>query len=258
MGVVPRCRRSPWCKPGSRRRQTLSEAGQQDSVRRWEEYYGNLKESYLFPNEFVVRTFLANYPGLDMPHEYQGAKVCDVSCGDGRNLVLLNKLGLELFATELSPAICDVTRRKLLQHNDRISADIVPGVNWELPFEEGFFDYLLSWNAIYYMRDADGDFREHVREHARILKPGGYFVCSVPGPNCFSLAGAEDLGNDLIRVRTDSKWSMLNGTIYRRFRGFADIESTFGECFEDFRRCTIQDDCYGLPLEYLVFVCRKR
>jgi SAM-dependent methyltransferase len=236
----------------------LSDAGQELSVARWEEYYGALKESYLFPNEFVVRTFLAHYPNLDMPHAYKGAKICDVSCGDGRNLVLLNKLGAELFATELSQPICDITRRKLLQHSDRISVDIRPGLNSDLPFEDGFFDYLLSWNAIYYMRGADSDFGDHVREHARVLKSGGYLVCSVPGPNCFSLSGAEEVGNDLIRLRTDAKWSMLNGMIYRRFRDFADIEATFGECFTDFRRCTINDDCYGLPLEYFIFVCRKR
>ena len=65
----------------------MSAAAQQSSMQNWEEYYANLKASYLFPNEFVVRTFLAHYPKLDMPHDYEGAKVCDVSCGDGRNLV---------------------------------------------------------------------------------------------------------------------------------------------------------------------------
>lgn len=236
----------------------MQSASQDDTLAAWQAYYEGLKESYLFPNEFVVRTFLANYPGLKMSKDYPGKRVCDVSCGDGRNTVLLHKLGLELYATEVTEAVCEVTRRKLAEHPDRISVDIRPGLNSALPFEDGFFDYLLSWNAIYYMPDAQADIRDHVREHARVLKSGGYLVCSVPAPGCFSLEGAEDLGNDLIRIRPSSKWSMLEGMIYHRFQDFESIERAFGEEFTDFSRCTIRDDCYGLPLEYFIFVCRKR
>jgi SAM-dependent methyltransferase len=164
---------------------------------------------------------------------------------------------MPLFATEVTPEVCEITRGKLQKHADKISVDIRPGLNWDLPFEDGFFDYLLSWNAIYYMENAHGDIRDHVREHARILKPGGYLVCSVPAPGCFSLQDAEELGDDLIRLRSTSKWGMLSGMIYRRFRDFEDIEAVLGEYFSDFSRCTIRDDCYGLALEYFVFVCRK-
>lgn len=224
----------------------------------WNRYYKSLKESYLFPNEYVVRTFLGNYPNLQMSRDYQGAKICDIGCGDGRNITVLHKLGFELHATEVSDAVCEITREKLLSHPERISVDIRTGLNWALPFENNSFDYLLSWNACYYMQSETSDIQTHIAEFSRILKPDGYLVVSVPSPGCFSLIGAEELGGNLIRINTNSKWDILNGSIYYRFDSFEHIEAEFGSHFKNFRRCRLSDDCYGLPLEYFIFVCQKR
>ena len=230
----------------------------ESTVRLWEKYYEGLSDSYLFPNEFVVRSFLGTYPNLTMDRKYAGARICDIACGDGRNITLLNKLGLKVSATEISEAICNITRKKLLEHPEHIVVDIRTGFNWALPFESHFFDYLLSWNACYYMKDETSDFGDHVKEFARIIKKGGYLVASVPSPKCFSLICSEDLGNNLIRINTKTRWSILNGSIYRKFESFEDIESLFGDYFCDFQRCRISDDCFGLPLDYFVFVCKRR
>jgi ubiquinone/menaquinone biosynthesis C-methylase UbiE len=224
----------------------------------WNRYYTSLTESYLFPNEYVLRTFLGTYPDLTMSHNYRGAKVCDISCGDGRNLVLLHKLGLELYATEVSQDICEITRRKLLSHGEKISVDIREGRNGALPFGDNYFDYLLSWNACYYMEDETSDILDHVREFSRILKKGGYLVVSVPTPDCFTLQGAENLGNSLIRINTASRWSILNGSIYHRFDSFDQIVDKFGKEFTKFQKATLMDDCFGITLAYFIFVCQKR
>jgi SAM-dependent methyltransferase len=229
-----------------------------DSAEAWGNYYRSLTDSYLFPSEFVVRAFLGTYPNLSMSRDYRGKRVCDVSCGDGRNLVLLHKLGLDLHATELTPEICDITRQRMIQHKEQIRVDIRPGNNGSLPFDDDYFDYLLSWNVCYYMESEHSSIADHVEEHARILKPGGYFVCSVPAPDCFTLQGAEDLGNDIIRINTSSRWTMLNETLYYRFRSFDHIAEVFGKRFTDFQVATIDDDCFGIRLSYFIFVCRVR
>jgi SAM-dependent methyltransferase len=227
-----------------------------DSAKAWGNYYRSLTDSYLLPNEFVVRAFLGTYPNLSMSRDYRGKSVCDVSCGDGRNLVLLHKLGLSLSATELTPEICSITRQRLLDHKEQIAVDIRPGSNRALPFADGQFDYLLSWNACYYMENEQSAITDHVAECARILKPGGYLVCSVPAPDCFTLEGADELGSDLVRIQTRSRWNMLNGMIYYRFRSFEHIIEIFGDRFSDFQTARIYDDCFGIRLSYFVFVCR--
>lgn len=226
------------------------------SVSSWQKYYGSLKDAYLFPNEFVVRSLLGNYPGLKVERSYKGARICDISCGDGRNMTAMAPLGLEIYGTEITEEICAITKRKLESHN--ISADIRQGFNWSLPFEDCFFDYALSWNACYYMRDKDSSIADHIDEYARVMKSGALLIACVPTPKCFSLKGATELGNNLIRINTDSHWNMLNGTIYHRFDAVDAIEEQFGRHFHKFNHARISDDCYGLPLEYFVFVCQKR
>jgi ubiquinone/menaquinone biosynthesis C-methylase UbiE len=225
---------------------------------RWNRYYRDLAESYLIPNEYVVRAFLGSYPGLKMVRDYKGAKVCDVSCGDGRNLVLLNKLGLELYATEVSSEISELTRRKLQSAAEPVDVEIRVGFNDALPYEDAAFDYMLSWNACYYMRSDTSDIQGHVSEHARVLKPGGYLVMSVPSPGCFSLQGAKVVGDHLIQINTDSKWNMLNGSIYYQFDSKEHVERIFSTEFDQFSFAVLRDDCFGLPLEYFICVCRRR
>lgn len=227
------------------------------NVETWDRYYSSLQDSYLFPNEYVVRSFLGKYPNLEIDRNYKGAKICDISCGDGRNMTALHKFGFDLYGTEISDEICRITKDKLASSNDKIIADVRAGSNLSLPFDNEFFDYLLSWNACYYMQDERSDISSHIAEYARVAKSGAYLVASVPAPGCFSLIGADKIGNDLIRIRTSSKWDMLNGTIYHQFRSFDDIKNKFGSRFKNFQWCSIKDDCFGLPLEYFIFVCQK-
>jgi 2-polyprenyl-3-methyl-5-hydroxy-6-metoxy-1,4-benzoquinol methylase len=234
----------------------MSSLSERHDIKTWNTYYKSLTDAYLFPNEYVVRSFLGKYPNLDLDRNYRGKRVCDISCGDGRNITALHKFGFDVYGSEISDEICQITMKKL--RSTGVTADIRAGTNRSLPFEAGTFDYILSWNACYYMESVDHAISEHVNEYARIMKPGGYCVVSVPSPGCFSLIGAEELGDNLIRINTDTKWNMLNGTIYYRFDSFEHIDKIFGTHFRSFQKCTIKDDCYGLPLEYFVFVCQRK
>ncbi|MDB5776793.1 MAG: hypothetical protein JWP38_2926 [Herbaspirillum sp.] len=226
----------------------------------WEQYYSDLN-SLLFPNEYVLRSFVGKYPGLNIDRNYRGKKICDVSCGDGRNMVLLHKLGFDLFGTEVTQATADITTEKLKNHPFQIACEIKAGTNTNLPFDDNFFDYMLSWNAIYYLEDERSEMDSHVAEYARALKKGGYFVCSVPTKNCYSLLNCKELGNNRIEIDPlENSWGngLLKGTLMYRFDSFEHIEEKFGAHFTNFSWCKVSDDCFGLSLEYFIFVCQKR
>lgn len=232
----------------------------QEKLDAWENYYSELN-SLLFPNEYVLRSFVGGYPNLKIDKNYRGKKICDVSCGDGRNSVLLHKLGFQLFGTEVTEKTAQITQKKLQDHPFQISSEIKAGTNVDIPFESDFFDYLLSWNAIYYLDNKASNIEDHIAEYARTLKSGGYMVCSVPTSNCYSLVNCDDLGDNRIEVNPlENKWGngLLKGTLMYRFNSFEHIEELFGAHFTNFSRAKVSDDCFGLALEYFVFVCQKK
>jgi 2-polyprenyl-3-methyl-5-hydroxy-6-metoxy-1,4-benzoquinol methylase len=90
---------------------------------------------------------------------FKGKNFCDVGCGDGRNLVLAKKCGFEIYGVEITQEI--VEKVKLNLQNAEINAfDIKVGANDDIPFANELFDYLLSWEASYYMMDERNDYNE--------------------------------------------------------------------------------------------------
>ena len=69
---------------------------------KYTEFYNNITAKYVYPTEFVVRTFLANYPNLNYQKPIKGDRVLDIACGDGRNTRFLCEQGYDVYGTEIT------------------------------------------------------------------------------------------------------------------------------------------------------------
>ena len=144
-----------------------------DAKKEWTKIF--LRCEMAYPVEYVIRIFKGSYPRLRLDKSsFKDKKICDVGCGDGRNLVLLKQCGFEVYGIEITEEIVSKTKSNLrvIGIND---AEIRVGLNDSIPFEDAYFDYLLSWNSCYYLGE-HRNFRKHVEEFARVLKSDGYLV----------------------------------------------------------------------------------
>lgn len=92
---------------------------------------------------------MGRFPRLNLDKsKYRNQRACDIGCGDGRNLVLLHDLGFETYGVEITEGIVQATTARL-KSVEGIDVDIRVGTNDRMPFEDNFFDYLLSWHACY-------------------------------------------------------------------------------------------------------------
>lgn len=228
-----------------------------DAKSQWTQFFAKKEPgSKTYPNEYAVRIFMGNYPRLNLDKSlYKRQKACEIGCGDGRNLVLLHNLGFRTYGVEITDEIVHGTKLRL-KTVEGVEADIRVGTNDELPFESEFFDYLLSWNACYYMGEQE-DFGAYVNEFARVLKPNGHLVVCVPKPNHFIFDGSKSVRPGYRQVQNDPV-GIRNGEVLRQFEDEEGVRKELANHFDRFVFGSQDDDCFGEEYHVFLFVCQKK
>ena len=220
----------------------------------WTKYIQSLSE-IAYPAEYVIRIFKGKYPRLNLDKNFHNKKICDVGCGSGRNFVLLQECGFDLYGVEISDVIVAKVRSNLIKMNIN-DADIRVGSNLDIPFDDDYFDYLLSWNGCYYMGD-NRNFDDYVKEFAHVLKPEGYLILSIPKKTCFIYQDSELLNKGYIIVKNDP-FNIRNGEILRIFENEEEIIQSFSKHFKNFVFASVEDDCFGYNYHWHLVICRKK
>lgn len=209
-----------------------------------------------YPAEAVIRIFKGNFPLLRMPKPKPGSSIVDIGCGDGRHFPLFASLQMRATGTEISEEIVANLRTKL-QRLGVAFETIVAGTNAALPFPDASFDYALSWNSCYYMSADDLDFERNVTEIARVVRPGGWLVCSVPKRSCFIFEGSESHEREGFRVIRNDPFGVRNGEVMRCFENRAELETSFGEHFGNFCHADLDMNFFGYAYHWHVFAAER-
>ena len=146
---------------------------------KWRQFYCDSKAGALWPNESLVRMFKGKYIP-EFKEEYKDKKLLDIGFGTGNNLIFFGTLGMKLYGTEIHEEICQkgTARVKELGYE----ADLQTGDNRNIPYQDGFFDYLVSWDVIHYEGE-ENRINKAIAEYHRVLKPGGRLFLSTVAPD---------------------------------------------------------------------------
>lgn len=209
-----------------------------------------------YPSEYVIRILKGNYPNLKLDKNvFQGKKFCDIGCGDGRNIALAKECGFNVYGIELSEPIVERIKSNLTTLGVAYE-EIKAGSNNNIPFDNEFFDYVLSWNSVYYMGD-ETDFNNYVKEIARVINKDGYLILSIPKKTAFIFKDSVPHKQGY-RIIKDDYFNVRNGEVFRVFDDEKEIEESFSEYFKNFTFGSIHDDCFGLAYHWHLVVCQKK
>lgn len=227
----------------------------EDIEKRYTEFYSERKHIRVYPTEFVVRTFLANYPELKMSKLNVGDKVLDVGCGDGRNSVFLCEQGYDVYATEITQEICGQTQERVFKNcNSKI--DIKVGKNSSLPYDDNFFDCILACHSCYYCEEGE-TIIDNLKEYSRVLKKNGVLIASVVHSDSYILAGGKREADGTTTILNDP-YNNRNGYRLHSFANVEDIKDVFSEYFENFSIGQGHNNWFGIDENVWWVVCYKK
>jgi len=219
----------------------------------YERFYAGRTGVSVYPTEFVVRTFLASYPGLSFDKPGKGDRVLDVGFGDGRNTAFLCDQGFAVSGIEITQGIVEQTRDRLTQLGH--SADLRVGRNSRIPFEGEYFDCILACHCCYYCDDGE-TFTDNLREYARVLKRGGKLVASVASRSSYIFQGAVECADGSLVVQSDP-YGNRNGYRLHAFSEKHEIENYMAPLFRNFSFGFADNDYYGISERVFWIVCQK-
>lgn len=209
----------------------------------------------VYPTEWVIRSFLGTYPRWKMDRsDLVGKRVLDLAFGDGRNMLLLADMRVEVHGVEVTPDICENITARMAKRGLKIEARV--GRNSSIPYEDAFFDHLLSSSACYYIDEGE-TFSDNLKEIARVIKPGGIFVHCLPMPTTFILEGAKDIGDGHMRITKDP-YGVRVDAILKKFDNEEQIEKTLSPFFTDIRIGRSQSDYWGSQVDLWLVTCRRK
>lgn len=223
-------------------------------ARSYNDFYRSRDPQFVYPVEFVVRAFLGRYPRLAPPNEsYAGRRVLDLGFGDGRNMPLLANLGMDVHGVEISEEICARGRARLAGLG--VAVEVRVGRNHAVPYGDAFFDYVLACHSCYYVEPGTR-FADNVREIARIMRPSGRFVFSLPIGTSYILRGARDVGDGHMEITADP-YRVRNGSVLKKFDAAVDIELALAPHFHDLRIGSCRNDFWGIEEHVWIVVARR-
>jgi SAM-dependent methyltransferase len=181
----------------------------------WQRLYAQGKNDLRYPNDVLVRL------GARLLRKDHDRKILDLGFGTGANLVHFASQGFEMHGVEISAHALARAQERLGIAG--LSADLrLIEVGQRLPYPDGFFDVVYSWQMLYY--NSREGWKSTISELERVARRGGLVMLATAAPGDISQVEAESLGDHMYRSRVpDQEGCILTipdrGALAELFRG---------------------------------------
>ena len=101
--------------------------------------------------------------------------------------------------------------------------------------------------------------KDHISELARVTKPGGWIILSVPKSTSFIYNESVEANKPGYRIiKNDPFGGLRNGEILKNFNSAQELAGYLKNHCDYFSTGDINDDCFGFAYHWYLIVARKK
>tara|TARA_Y100000589_G_scaffold240552_1_gene228082 strand:- start:378 stop:1091 length:714 start_codon:yes stop_codon:yes gene_type:complete len=210
-----------------------------------------------YPNEYLVKVLSSkSYSGLKPQTNLKEKRVLEIGAFGANNLRFLYEKGYKhIYAIEITESLVKMCRKcskdlKPLQIDEN---NIVLGSNLDIPFEDEFFDLIISIGTIHY--SVGDEIKEALNLWKSKLRDNGRIYLQTTGPS-------HDFLLDSQRI-SENKWIWGEKSGFRKGKlsGFFDseehFEKTLREVFNTVSTGRVIQKSEFLRIDSLTAICEK-
>jgi len=212
----------------------------------------------VYPSVYALKFFLGKNPDISFNREvFKGKKILDIGFGDGRDMSLFGKLGMDAHGIEISSEVVAHTRSKFSKVNSLGKFSFHQGFNHDTGFENETFDYVYSVAALMYLASPDIDIGKILNHVHSILKTNGWFVGTFARKDSHITSGAKFITENRV-ILSDPFYNYREGQLYHVHCSAEEARCDLASA--GFRDVEIYDyavDWFGTHEKNYIFTARK-
>lgn len=160
----------------------------------WERLHRENRFRPKYPAEIVVQFVFRNFKNL------KGAKVLDLGCGAGRHVKFMIDEEIDAYGVDISKEGIDYTKKIT---NSKIDNKLCVSSSNKLPFDDNFFDGIISYGVLYYM-DLE-NIKKSIKEIHRILKKDGKAMLVVRNKKDYRFGKGKEIEKNTFIIDVNEK-----------------------------------------------------
>lgn len=210
-----------------------------------------------FPHEYLVKTILSSFNTGIYPFEInENLRVLEIGSFGGNNLRFLWEKGFKnIYGIEITDSLVEMCKKAVYKNcNGNIPEEnIVLGSNLDIPFDDNFFDLIISINTIHY--STENNIVDALNLWKKKLKNNGRLFIETAGPNHDYVINSKRIS------RNKWVWGDKGGFREGTLAGFFDNEEawkkTILEIFSTAKFGRLIEKSEENNLEFLTAYCIK-